>query len=83
MSRQATKTKGIAMENEGTKIALLVDPKTAARLLSVSQRKLFSMTHEDEPGLPYVRCGRLIRYPVADLQRWIETHTEGGSRDAS
>ncbi len=70
------------MKNEGTQERLLVDPKTAARMLSVSERKLFSMTHEDVPNLPYLRVGRLIRYPVADLQRWIELQRKGGCDDA-
>ena len=57
---------------------LLVTPKEAARILSVSQRKLWGMTFEDEPGLPHVRCGRLVRYSVADLERWIESQRRGG-----
>ena len=63
--------------------ALLVAPSEAARLLAVSPRKLWSMTFGEKPGLPFVRCGRLVRYPVADLQRWIESQREGGSDDAS
>ncbi len=47
-------------------------------MITVSPRKLWSMTFEEQPGLPYVRCGRLVRYPVADLQRWIESQRKGG-----
>ncbi|MFZ1936666.1 MAG: helix-turn-helix domain-containing protein [Thermoguttaceae bacterium] len=57
---------------------LMVGPKEAARMITVSPRKLWSMTFEEQPGLPYVRCGRLVRYPVADLQRWIESQRKGG-----
>ena len=71
------------MRDKGTKTALLVDPKEAARLLAVSPRKLWAMTFEDEPGLPYVRCGRLVRYPVADLERWIESQRKGANDVAS
>ena len=60
------------------KLSLAVRPKEAARMLAVSPRKLWAMTFEDEPGLPYIRCGRLVRYPVADLQRWIESQRKGG-----
>ena len=60
------------------KTALLVDTKEAARMLAVSPRKLWAMTFEDQPGIPYVRCGRLVRYSVADLQRWIEAQRQGG-----
>jgi len=58
--------------------SLLVDPKEAARMLSVSPRKLWAMTFEDEPGLPHVKMGRLVRYPVAGLQAHIEAMLKGG-----
>ena len=70
------------MKYERMQERLLVDPKTAARMLSVSERKLFSMTHEDVPNLPYLRVGRLIRYSPDDLQRWIAMRTEGGDDGA-
>jgi excisionase family DNA binding protein len=60
-------------------MALLVDAKEAARLLAVSPRKLWAMTFEDEPALPHVRCGRLVRYAVTDLNRWIESRRQGGT----
>ena len=58
---------------------LLVDPKDAARMLAVSHRKLWGMTFEDRPGLPFVRCGRLVRYSVSDLENWVASHRQGGS----
>ena len=61
--------------------ALLVDPREAARMLTVSPRKLWAMTFEDSPGLPYVRCGRLVRYSVDDLRRWIGAQRKGGEHD--
>jgi len=69
------------MQDQGTKAALLVDAREAARLLAVSPRKLWAMTFEDEPGLPYIRCGRLVRYSVDDLQRWIEAKRKGRPTD--
>jgi hypothetical protein len=67
------------MQDQGTKAVLLVDAKDAARMLAVSPRKLWAMTFEEQPGLPYVRCGRLVRYSVADLQGWIESQRKGGN----
>ena len=64
-------------------VALLVAPSEAARMLAVSPRKLWSMTFEDEPGLPYVRCGRLVRYSPGDLERWIEAQRRGGRSDSN
>ena len=66
------------MQDQRTTAALLVDAREASRMLAVSPRKLWAMTFEDQPGLPYVRCGRLVRYPVADLHRWIESQRKGG-----
>lgn len=54
---------------------MLVNVKTAARLLSISSRKLWSMTAGGE--LPCVRCGRLVRYDPADLRAWIEKNKGG------
>jgi hypothetical protein len=59
---------------------LLVGPRDAAKMLAVSERKLWSMTFEADPGLPYVRCGRLVRYSVADLREWIAAQTKGGAK---
>ena len=70
------------MQNQGMKAALLVDAREAARMLAVSPRKLWGMTFEEPQGLPYIRCGRLVRYPVADLCRWIESRRKGGDNDA-
>jgi len=66
------------MQDQGARPVLLVDTRDAARMLAVSARKLWGMTFEEEPALPYIRCGRLVRYPVADLQRWIESQMKGG-----
>lgn len=65
--------------DQNTKAPLLVNGRDAARMLAVSPRKLWAMTFEDEPSLPYVRCGRLVRYSVADLTRWIESQRQGGA----
>ena len=67
------------MEKRTESTPLLVSPRVAAKLLAVSPRKLWAMTFEDKPGLPYVRTGRLVRYHVADLQRWIDANRQGGA----
>jgi hypothetical protein len=66
------------MNDKETKGAILVDPREAARMLSVSPRKLWAMTFEEQPGLPYIRCGRLVRYSLSDLRLWIESRRQGG-----
>jgi hypothetical protein len=67
------------MQDQDAKAVLLADPRKAAHMLTVSPRKLWAMTFEEQPGLPYIRCGRLVRYPIADLQRWIESQRKGGN----
>lgn len=70
------------MQVQPTETPLLVDPRGASRMLTVSPRKLWAMTFEEQPGLPYVRCGRLVRYSIDDLRRWIESQRKGGNDDA-
>lgn len=54
----------------GTEVEL-VGPRDAARLLAVSERKLWAMTFEERPGVPFVRLGRLVRYRLVDLRSWL------------
>ena len=62
----------------GTKSGLLLlTPKEAASTLSISARKLWGLTASGE--IPHVRIGRSVRYPVDDLQRWIDDQKTGGN----
>lgn len=56
---------------------LLIPPQEAARRLSVSPRKLWSLTQSG--AVPSVRIGRSVRYSPLDLRAWIETQTKGGA----
>jgi len=73
------------MENPDGSARILVSSKEAARLLSVSPRKLWAMTFEETPGLPHVKCGRSLRYSPSDLRRWATSQIDqkGGSNEAS
>lgn len=66
------------MNDGGTGARLLWDAKRTAKEFAVSPRKLWDMTFSDQPGLPYVRCGRLVRYCPDDLRKWIESKRVGG-----
>ena len=57
---------------------VLLRPREAAQFLAVSDRKLWSMTHEEIPAIPYVKMGRSIRYPLSELLAWIKTKQMGG-----
>lgn len=55
---------------------LLVDARTAAGMLGVSERLLWSWTKSGEIG--NVRIGRRVLYPVQGLKDWVGAHTVGG-----
>ena len=57
---------------------LLLTSRQAAQALQISERKLWSMKASGE--IPHVLLGRSVRYPVADLQQWIEERMKGGKQ---
>ena len=61
-----------------TKPALLLTPQQAAEALAISPRKLWDMTASGE--IPHIRLGRSVRYPLDDLQCWIDGQKKGGDR---
>ena len=67
--------KGEPMSDERT-TRLLLTPRDAAEALAISERKLWGITASKE--IPHIRVGRCVRYPVADLQRWIAARKDGG-----
>lgn len=56
--------------------ALLVNAREAARLLAISERKLWSLTAAAE--VPHLRIGRSVKYPLDGLRQWIEAQEKGG-----
>ena len=69
------------MTTEDKSSRILLTPTETSRALAVSPRKLWAMTFEDDPGLPHVRFGRLVRYVMSDLENWIESQRRGGKPD--
>ena len=57
------------MTNTNMHPTLLLTPQQAAKALAISPRKLWAMTASGE--IPHVRLGRCVRYPIEDLQRFI------------
>ncbi len=49
----------------------LLTPRQTATYLSISERKLWSLTNENL--VPCIRIGRAVRYTVTDLNLWIES----------
>ncbi len=65
------------MANQKNVVGLLTTNE-AASLLSISPRKLWSITKSGD--LPHVRIDRCVRYRFEDLQLWIDQHTKGGAK---
>jgi excisionase family DNA binding protein len=57
------------LEKEG-EAPWLIKAKDAAKLLSLSDRKLWELTNRGV--IPCIRIGRSVRYDVVDLRFWIE-----------
>ena len=51
---------------------LLLSEREAARILSISPRKLWSIRSAGE--IAHVQLGRMVRYAVDDLQAHIDRH---------
>jgi excisionase family DNA binding protein len=56
---------------------LLVRPRDAARMLAISERKLWELTNRNL--IRAVRIGRAVRYDVRDLEAFIAAQ-KGGDR---
>lgn len=54
----------------------LLTSREAAKVLSISPRKLWSLTAGGE--IPHVRIGRSVRYSMASLSEWIDSRTVRG-----
>lgn len=55
----------------------LLTIKQAAARLGVSDSKFYRLMRDRSSGIPVLRMpGHTTRIPAAQLQRWIELHTE-------
>lgn len=50
---------------------LALRPKDAARALGIGERKLWEITSDKSSGIPHVRIGKAIVYPVDLLREWL------------
>ncbi len=54
-------------------------PKDAARALGIGQRKLWEITADRTSGIPHVRFGKAVLYPVRELQDWLADRAAKGA----
>lgn len=50
---------------------LAMRPPLAAKALGISKRKLWEITADRTSGIPFVRFGKCVVYPVKLLERWL------------
>ena len=65
----------MTIADENSKLLLTV--RETAAMLSISERKLWNLTNENE--IPAIRIGRSVRYSVEDVQQWIDTKRNEGT----
>lgn len=49
---------------------LLLSPRQASQALAISERTLFTLTKSGE--VPHIRIGKLVRYSVDSLRKYID-----------
>lgn len=71
IAKQAPDSEATGFQNQQTGKPLLLNLKQAAKMLSISDRTLHSMTAPRGP-IPAVKIGTRVCYAVSDLERAIE-----------
>jgi hypothetical protein len=59
---------------------LSVRPKQAARMLGLSERKLWEITADQASGIPHLKLGRATLYPVDLLRDWLAAQAGKGGQ---
>lgn len=60
---------------------ILVNSREAAKMLGISERKLFDLTKRGE--IPSVKTGKSVRYRPESLRQWAETRERSKASQAS
>jgi hypothetical protein len=56
----------------------LIDAKAAAYLMNLPMRWLTQPKQRHKRGVPYYRVGKLVRFRLSELSRWME-ESQGGA----
>jgi excisionase family DNA binding protein len=57
---------------------LALRPREAARALGIGERKLWELTNRR--AIPHIKLGKVVLYPVGELERWLAEQTKGARR---
>ena len=56
---------------------VFLSPRQAALALGLSERKLWTLTHETRE-IPHLKIGKSVRYRIEALQEWAAAQEKGG-----
>ena len=59
---------------------LALRPKEAAKAIGISERKLWEITADKTSGIPVIRWGKCVVYPVDLLRDWLSEQAQRGQR---
>jgi len=59
---------------------LALRPKDAAKALGIGARKLWEITADRTSGIPHVRFGKAVVYPVAELRAWLANRIKSAGK---
>lgn len=62
-----------------TSTPMALRPKDTARALAISERLLWEWTRNE--GLPHVRIGSVVLYPVDCVKRWLDERANAAAHD--
>jgi predicted DNA-binding transcriptional regulator AlpA len=71
--------RGLGMASQTEMLKLLTPEQVAEKLAVASARTLESWRARGQ-GPPFIRVGRLVRYRVVELDRWLTERTVGAAR---
>ena len=71
MSKLKTAKRRPKLQKQQASEKIMVSPKEAAELLSISPRKLWTLTNQGH--IPIIRLGGLVRYSVESLRVYVES----------
>lgn len=60
-------------------IQTLLTPQEVAKVLGVTPQTLAVWRCEKRYALPYVKAGRLVRYRVADVEKFIDAQRQSAA----
>jgi hypothetical protein len=55
-------------------------PKDAAAALGIGTRKLWEITADTTSGIPHIKLGKCVVYPVEALRAWLAARAAAGAR---